>query len=128
MNIKIHRGQNQIGGNIVEIFTDSTRVLLDVGAELNDDEIPTLPQIDGLFDNAAYDAVFISHYHGDHLGLAYYIDKRIPTPTPNTQKPSEFVIRLIPSTLTALSLYPESFNLLINCAPTAKPPIKDNSR
>ena len=78
MNIKIHRGQNQIGGNIVEIFTDSTRVLLDVGAELNDDEIPTLPQIDGLFDNAAYDAVFISHYHGDHLGLAYYIDKRIP--------------------------------------------------
>ena len=31
-----------------------------------------------LFDNAAFDAVFISHYHGDHLGLAYYIDKQIP--------------------------------------------------
>lgn len=77
MNITIYRGQNQIGGNIVELATESTRILLDVGLELDDDEV-RLPKIDGLFENAAFDAVFISHYHGDHIGLVYYIDKSIP--------------------------------------------------
>lgn len=77
MNIVIHRGQNQIGGNIIEVSTEKTRILLDVGLELDQEEV-TLPMIDGLFDNPAFDAVFISHYHGDHLGLAYYIDNRIP--------------------------------------------------
>ena len=77
MSVIIHRGQNQIGGNIIEIATDRTRILLDVGLELDQEEV-TLPEIDGLFDDPAFDAVFISHYHGDHLGLAYYIDHRIP--------------------------------------------------
>ena len=30
MKIHIHRGQNQIGGNIIEIATDTTKILLDV--------------------------------------------------------------------------------------------------
>ena len=77
MEVIVHRGQNQIGGNIVEIASASTRILLDVGLELDMEEI-ILPAIDGLFGDAAFDAVFISHYHGDHLGLAYYIDKNIP--------------------------------------------------
>ena len=69
MNITIHRGENQIGGNIIEISTDTTRILLDVGRELDEEEV-RLPDIDGLFDDPAFDAVFISHYHGDHIGLA----------------------------------------------------------
>lgn len=77
MIVNVLRGQNQIGGNIIEISTDTTRILLDVGLELDGDGQP-LPQIEGLFDCAAFDAVFISHYHGDHLGLAYYINKQIP--------------------------------------------------
>lgn len=77
MEIVIHRGENQIGGNIIEISTDKTRILLDVGRELDEEEV-CLPDIDGLFDVPAFDAVFISHYHGDHIGLAYYINKRIP--------------------------------------------------
>ena len=77
MKVIIHRGQNQIGGNIIEIATEKTRILLDAGNELDKDEI-TLPEIEGLFDNPSFDAVFISHYHGDHLGLAYYIDNSIP--------------------------------------------------
>ena len=77
MEIVIHRGENQIGGNIIEISTDKTRILLDVGRELDEEEV-RLPDIDGLFDVPAFDAVFISHYHGDHIGLAYYINKRIP--------------------------------------------------
>ena len=78
MNIQIHRGQNQIGGNIIELSTETTKILLDIGLELDDDKNQELPDIDGLFDFAGYDAVFISHYHGDHLGLAYYVHKDIP--------------------------------------------------
>lgn len=77
MNVIVHRGQNQIGGNIIEIFTEKTRILLDVGLELDQEELE-FPPIDGLFEDPAFDAVFISHYHGDHLGLAYYIDHQIP--------------------------------------------------
>lgn len=78
MKLHIYRGQNQIGGNIIEISTDTTKILLDVGLELDDDSNQTLPEIHGLFDYAGYDAIFISHYHGDHIGLAYYAHKDIP--------------------------------------------------
>lgn len=78
MKIHIHRGQNHIGGNIVEIATETTKILLDIGLELDDEKNKTLPHIQGLFDQKGYDAVFISHYHGDHLGLAYKIHKEIP--------------------------------------------------
>lgn len=78
MKTLIHRGQNQIGGNIIEISTDTTKILLDVGLELDDNAPQSLPEIHGLFDYAGYDAIFISHYHGDHIGLAYYAHKDIP--------------------------------------------------
>lgn len=78
MTVTIHRGQNQIGGSIIEVSTATTRILLDVGLELDDEKNRKPPEIAGLFDDPAFDAVFISHYHGDHLGLAYYIDKSIP--------------------------------------------------
>lgn len=77
MRIKVHRGQNQIGGNIIEIASGKTKILLDIGIELDEDNI-TLPQVDGLFDTKGYDAIFISHYHSDHMGLAYMINKDIP--------------------------------------------------
>lgn len=78
MKIYIHRGKNQIGGNIIEIATATTKILLDIGLELDNDNNQPLPEIQGLFDSAGYDAIFISHYHGDHLGLAYYTHKDIP--------------------------------------------------
>ena len=78
MKINIIRGQNQIGGNIIEISTDKTKILLDVGLELDDDKNQSLPEIQGLFDSAEYDAIFISHYHGDHIGLAYHTHEDIP--------------------------------------------------
>ena len=34
--------------------------------------------MEGLFDSKGFDAVFISHYHGDHMGLAYSINHDIP--------------------------------------------------
>lgn len=78
MKITLHRGQNQIGGSIIEVASDTTKIILDAGSEL-DEEIPTAPQIDGLFfGQATYDAVFISHYHGDHLGLCDQVLPEIP--------------------------------------------------
>ena len=78
MKIQIHRGENQIGGNIIEVATERTKIILDVGLELDDEKNKTLPNIPGLFDYRGYDAVFVSHYHGDHLGLAYCVHKDIP--------------------------------------------------
>lgn len=78
MEYKIIRGENQIGGNIIEISTATTKILLDVGLDLNDEKNTELPAIEGLFESKGYDAVFISHYHSDHMGLAYRIHKDIP--------------------------------------------------
>ena len=78
MRIKIHRGQSQIGGNIIEISTDQTKIILDVGLELDDEKNELLPDIPGLFNYKGFDGVFISHYHSDHMGLAYEVSKDIP--------------------------------------------------
>ena len=48
MKITIHRGQNQIGGSIIEIASDTTKIILDAGSEL-DEEIPVAPDVEGLF-------------------------------------------------------------------------------
>lgn len=76
MKVNIIRGKNQIGGNIIEISTENTKILLDAGLELDGEN--TLPDMRGLFEYAGYDAIFISHYHSDHLGLVYYAHKDIP--------------------------------------------------
>lgn len=78
MEYKIIRGKNQIGGNIVEVFTKTTKILLDIGIALDGADDIILPEVKALFDPKQYDAVFITHYHMDHIGLAYYIDKSIP--------------------------------------------------
>lgn len=78
MTVTIHRGQNQIGGSILEVRTDAARVILDIGAQL-DEETPQTPPIEGLFrGRPAYDAVFITHYHSDHVGLARQLLPGIP--------------------------------------------------
>ena len=70
MEINILRGQNQIGGSIIEISSKNTKIILDIGSNLDDKEI-IIPEIEGLFKGKPkYDGVLISHYHGDHIGLA----------------------------------------------------------
>lgn len=49
MKIKIWRGQNQIGGSIIEVASDTTRVILDIGSNLDEKDSVEVPQIDGLF-------------------------------------------------------------------------------
>ncbi len=71
MNIHIHRGQNQIGGSIIEISDDKTRLFFDIGINLDESDEVEVPEIDGLFCGVPNcDGVFISHYHSDHIGLA----------------------------------------------------------
>lgn len=78
MEINIIRGQNQIGGSIIEISSESTKIILDVGSNLDDKEI-VVPEIEGLFKGEAkYDGVLISHYHSDHVGLSTRILPDIP--------------------------------------------------
>ena len=79
MNIKVHRGQNQIGGSIIEISTEKARIFLDIGIELDEDRGLEVPQIEGLFcGEKNCDAVIISHYHSDHIGLVDHLLSNIP--------------------------------------------------
>ena len=79
MRINILRGQNQIGGSIIEISDDKTRLFFDIGINLDESDEVEIPEIDGLFYGVPNcDGVFISHYHSDHLGLTDKLLDGIP--------------------------------------------------
>lgn len=94
MNLKIHRGTQEIGGSCVEIWTDKTRIVVDIGMPLVEKDqsefditkyksksrqeliqLGILPDIEGLYkmDSKKVDGVIISHPHQDHYGLMSYI-------------------------------------------------------
>lgn len=98
MNFKIHRGTKEIGGSCVEVWTASTRILLDFGMPLvNKDKSEfdfgkyknftihelisngVLPDIKGLYDETdkLIDGVIISHPHQDHYGLINFTNKNV---------------------------------------------------
>ena len=95
MNFKIHRGTQEIGGSCVEVWTEKTRILLDIGMPLVEKdgtefdfrkyksltteqliEKGILPDIKGLFNNEKplINGVIISHSHQDHFGLANFVN------------------------------------------------------
>ena len=78
MNIVIHRGANQIGGCITEISTDKTKIIIDFGSNLpNSGKAELTPtEIEKIAKDA--DAIFYTHYHGDHVGLHQFIPPHIP--------------------------------------------------
>lgn len=69
----IHRGSHQIGGNCVELATPEARILIDCGLPLDYDEQDPEIQVKIHEDAKGWlehcDAIFLSHYHGDHYGL-----------------------------------------------------------
>ena len=73
MYVTVHRGTQQIGGNLIEIGTDQTRLLFDAGANLPPLDGPKVEdpfELDGLTQGGpAFDWVFLSHHHNDHCGL-----------------------------------------------------------
>jgi len=81
MKITIHRGIDQIGGCITEIATNKARILIDLGQNLPDgegvvhDDLANRESIENL--TKGVDAVFYTHYHGDHLGLFHLVPDNI---------------------------------------------------
>ena len=75
MEIKIIKGTSQIGGCITEIKSKNTRILIDFGNDLEDNNESF--EMDGLtYNKSKYDAVFITHSHIDHIGLINKINER----------------------------------------------------
>lgn len=98
MKFKIHRGTKEIGGSCIEVWTDSTRILLDFGMPLVEDdgsqfnfenykkltvqeliEQSILPNIRGLYNNSdkLIDGIILSHAHKDHFGLLNHVHKDV---------------------------------------------------
>ncbi len=99
MILTIHRGAKEIGGSCIELQSDNSRILIDFGLPLVDENREQLdsrkiikqskeellkqgflPRIKGLYDYepAQIDAVLLSHPHQDHYGLLSYINPNIP--------------------------------------------------
>lgn len=103
LNLLIHRGAHEIGGNCVELSSGDSRIILDLGMPLVDphdkkkkfDNFGTrgksasdllaagvLPQVKGLYQGIdsekPVDAILISHPHQDHYGLIEFLRKGIP--------------------------------------------------
>jgi ribonuclease J len=99
MQLIIHRGTKVIGGSCVELITNSSRIIIDLGMPLVDskkqpfdsksiagksiDELKTektLPDVKGLYKNekSQIDAILISHSHLDHYGLLDFANNEIP--------------------------------------------------
>jgi len=93
MNFQIHRGTKEIGGSCVEIWTQSTRIVVDFGMPLvNPDKTQfdsraiknlsvkelirkgILADIKELYENKGNTALVLSHAHQDHFGLIKYVN------------------------------------------------------
>ncbi len=98
MQLTIHRGTKEIGGSCVEIGTELTRIIIDVGlplvdqdrepfdrsvvkgkssAELVDAKVDS--DTPGLFTvGNTPDAILLSHAHLDHVGLLEHTPADVP--------------------------------------------------
>jgi len=72
MDIKVYNA-NQIGGCFTVITTDRAKIMIDYGAPL-----PGTKSEQEEFDwkRESVDAVFVTHYHGDHVGKLLDIGHR----------------------------------------------------
>ena len=77
MKVRIIKGTNQIGGCITEITCNNSKIIIDFGEDL--DAKKETFELEGLtYGDSIYDAVFITHSHGDHIGLIDNINEDIP--------------------------------------------------
>lgn len=77
MQVKILKGTNQIGGVFTEISSKEAKIIIDFGDDL--DGVKRLENITGLTTGEpAYDGVFITHNHQDHMGRIDDILEDIP--------------------------------------------------
>ena len=78
VKITVHRGSHQIGGCCTTIEYKKSRIAIDLGSPLNKKDKGKI-HVPGLtYGKKAYDAVFLTHYHDDHVGEAYRALPGIP--------------------------------------------------
>ena len=77
--IKIYQG-NQIGGCVVSIETEKTKICIDFGENLPGNDEKEKIEIEGLTKPSSkiYDALFFTHYHGDHIGRMKEVLEDVP--------------------------------------------------
>lgn len=114
MNFLIHRGTHEIGGSCIEVWTDTTRIILDMGMPLVVSEgepfdarslkgksTPDLveegilPNVEGLYQKSKgmpIDGVLLSHPHQDHYGFLSYISGDIPV---HLSEPAHILIDIL---------------------------------
>lgn len=70
---------DQIGGCVTVISTDTTKICIDFGENLPGSKHKEALEVEGLTSGEQqYDAVFFTHYHGDHIGRFNKILPGIP--------------------------------------------------
>ena len=77
MNITIHSGINQICGCITEIATANTKIIIDLGSNLPGCQGEEFTKQDIERITAGADAVYYTHFHGDHVGLSGYVHDNV---------------------------------------------------
>lgn len=82
MTLTIHRGTHEIGGSCVEICSDKTKILIDLGMPLDYDRRSREEQTE-IRHNAeewckGADAIFLSHAHADHYGFLDLLPQDTP--------------------------------------------------
>lgn len=78
MNITIHRGADQIGGCVTEYDHNGWRLFVDYGEQLPGTPITDI-WIKGLtYGDLSKSALFITHYHGDHIGRLAEVGETMP--------------------------------------------------
>jgi len=90
-SITIHRGTKQIGGCVTEIATDTSRVFIDFGENLPSETSVDIKNnslhIEGLTTGAGSNsALFLTHYHGDHIGRLPEVMPDVPVYMGSTAK------------------------------------------
>lgn len=125
MKIVVYRGTHQIGGCVTEIQSNNgTRIAIDIGENLpsiNNEKKPEL-EIEGLtMGKPNFDAVFITHYHGDHIGLYNKILPQIPI---YIGKVSKEIFKILQTRLSKAKLIAEEDLALIDNFKTYKIPEK----
>ena len=69
MKLTIHRGTHQIGGCVTEIQHEGYRLFIDMGKPLPGTPDVEPLEVEGLtHGDTSHSALFITHYHDDHIG------------------------------------------------------------